>query len=154
VAGAACVGVGLFARRHLDPASVDWNGMRYDVVMSEDASSRTFKLKSQGRAVASVSGATDTLCDQPYTMWIDVDGDGMNDLYVHRCPGHGYLRNRRGSIEFVDLGQWNRDDAPVLSGWWASAIRSGGVQWIIIGSVAMIISLTGFVLSFIPLRSR
>ena len=107
-----------------------------------------------GREVASLTESTDRLCDLPYTMWLDVDGDGMEDLYFHECGGHGYLSGHGGSISFIDLGQWDPEDAPAVNGWWGTTIHTGGLMWIVNGNVALLLGLLGILRSVQRSRSR
>jgi len=148
--GLVSIGIGLLAQARLNPNAVEWDRVRYEVVVVDYAESRSFTLVHEGREVASLTGSTDRLCDIPYTMWLDVDDDGVKDLYFHECGGHGYLSGHGGTISFINLGQWDPEDAPAVNGWWSTAIQTGGVIWIVTGSIAVLLGLLG-ILSSAPI---
>jgi hypothetical protein len=63
------------------------------------------------------------MCDEPYIMVIDVNGDGRDDVYHHHCSGRDYLTfvPARQTLEHVNLGSFEIDDAPTLTSFWATA---------------------------------
>ena len=85
--GVMATATGLLARACLNPNASHGTASRYDVVTSETAQSHSFSLTRRGRDAASLVGSTDTMCEMPYTLWIDVNGDGVRDLYFHECGG-------------------------------------------------------------------
>lgn len=153
-AGAGLFALGLQARSRLDPSSIEWDGTRFRIVRRSDAASQSFDLlRADGTVAASVAGSTDTMCDPPYLMVLDVDGDGTRDVYYHGCGGHGYLELQGGMLKEVDLGQQDPADAPALRSLWAREIRAGGVRLIIAGVILGLAGLIG-VLVFAPRRAR
>ena len=74
-------------------------------------------------------------------MAIDVDQNGSGDVYYRHCRGHGYVTYQNGAPVDVDLGQYEMDDAPAASSFWAKEIQVGGLRLLTSGAVVMLVGL-------------
>ena len=93
---------------------------------SEAAETIRFDFTTPRGAVdLSLDASTDTGCDPPLMVLLDLNGDGREDLYFQHCRGHGYVR-RGTPLMFIDLGKVNPANSPVLSTWWFRAVKHGG----------------------------
>lgn len=128
---AVAVGGFALARACSDPENVTFVGIDYCVTkrVGGEQIDRIVARCTGGPVEATLSGSTDTLCDDPWTLLIDMDRDGERDLYFHHCRGHGYLRfdSATSRLRYIDLGQFDPADAPALEGWWFGELRSGAL---------------------------
>lgn len=153
--GAASIVIGVMARARLNPTSVDWGGVPYDVIRRQENEAVVFDVRAaDGKIVESLAGSTDLACDPPYLMLIDIDDDGTLDLYHHHCGGHGYLRYRANGkrLEYVNLGQWDPADAPAVSSFWGREIAGGGLRLIAGGAGLTFVSLVALLVATMMLR--
>jgi hypothetical protein len=155
--GGVSIAMGIVARSRFNPISLEWDGVHYDVVRRQEGEAVVFDVRgADGKVIESLAGSTDLACDPPFLMLLDVDGNGTLDVYHHHCGGHGYLRYHtdKKSFEYVNLGQWDPDDAPAVSGFWGKAIAGGGLRLITEGAGLVFIALAGFLVSMMLLRLR
>jgi hypothetical protein len=147
----ACVGAsllyaGIVARGRFEPLEVRWGDAEYAVVAHREDQALHHEFRRNGRVAETLAGSTDTLCDDPWIMLIDVDGDGRLDVYHRTCGGHGYLKYAPATdtVTYVDLGQFDLDDAPILRSSWASEIMDWhGLRLIALGAVAGLVGAIG-----------
>jgi hypothetical protein len=146
VVGAVAIIMGFVARSRLNPTSVKWGNAHYNVVRRTEGEAIVFDIRAPDGTVAeSLFGTTDLLCDPPFLMFIDVDGDGVPDVYHHHCGGHGYLRYKaeRSALEYVNLGQWDPEDAPAVTSFWGEEITGGGFRLFGSGTGSVIAGFVG-----------
>jgi len=146
--GASLVYAGVVARSRFAPSVVRWGDAEYTVVVRRDGEAMLHELHRGGRVAETLAGSTDTLCDDPWIMLIDVDGDGRLDVYHRSCRGHGYVKYTPATdrVAYVDLGQFDLDDAPILRSQWASEIMdwhglrliSAGAAAALVGAIALL----------------
>ena len=141
LAGIAGLLLGLRARSARDPQSIECGGRTYHITRHRVGETLTFDLIDRGRIAASMDGSLDTMCDDPYLLRLDVDGDGSLDLYHHHCGGHGYTACRAGALEYVNLGSVEADDAPAVNGFWGSEVQRGGWFLLVAGGAAACLGL-------------
>ncbi|WNG23228.1 hypothetical protein F0U62_03650 [Cystobacter fuscus] len=97
---------GWTARVSLNPDAVELSGVTYQISRRIEPEAVVFDLiRPDGGVAVSISGSTDTLCDPPYLMTLDVDQNGSTDVYYRHCRGHGYVTYQNGAPIDVDLGQ-------------------------------------------------
>ena len=151
--GGSAIGLGLYARAGLNPSEVHWFGETVVITMREQDESITFELTRSdvGQAGVVLTGSTDLLCDPPYLMRLDVNGDGIRDLYFHHCGGHGFVTYQAEShvLHYENLGQFDPTDAPNVHTFWGREIQAGGVRMIGFGCSLAVIGILGL-LSKIP----
>ena len=146
--GALAIYAGVVARGRLEPSRVRWGDAEYDVVVRREGEAMLHEFRRGGRVAETLAGSTDTLCDDPWIALIDVDGDGRLDVYHHRCNGHGYLTYAPASdsVAYVNLGQFDLDDAPVLRSFWAREILEWrGLRLLAAGVAAALAGAIGLV---------
>jgi hypothetical protein len=132
--GGSAIGLGLYARACLNPKIVRWFGETVVITRREQGERLTFEF-TRGeveQAGMVLTGSTDLLCDPPYLMHLDVNGDGVRDLYFHHCGGHGFVSYQADShvLRYEDLGQFDPADAPNVDAFWGREIQAGGVRMI------------------------
>jgi len=155
LAGASLLYAGVVARSRFEPSVVRWGDAEYAVVAHREGEALVHELRRAGRVAETLAGSTDTLCDDPWIMLIDIDGDGRLDVYHRTCGGHGYLKYAPAtdSLAYVDLGQFDLDDAPILRSMWASEIMDWhGLRLIALGVAAGLVGAIGLLAS--ALRGR
>jgi hypothetical protein len=91
-AGASLLYAGIIARSRFEPSVVRWGDAEYAVVVHREDQALRHEFHRNGLVAETLAGSTDTLCDDPWIMLIDVDGDSRLDVYHRTCRGHGYLR--------------------------------------------------------------
>jgi hypothetical protein len=152
--GGAAIVFGLYARACLNPKEVHWFGEKFVITMREQDERITFELTrgDVGQASVMLTGSTDLLCDPPYLMLLDINGDGLRDLYFHHCGGHGFVSYQSDSnvLHYEDLGQFDPGDAPKAHEFWGREIQAGGVRMIGFGCSLVVIGILAL-LSKIPL---
>lgn len=145
-AGASVLYAGIVARSRFEPPVVRWGDAEYAVVVRREDQALLHEFRRDGRVAETLAGSTDTLCDDPWVMLIDVDGDGRLDVYHRTCRGHGYLKYAPAAdgVAYVDLGQFDLDDAPILRSLWASEILDWhGLRLIAAGVAAGLVGAIG-----------
>jgi hypothetical protein len=145
-AGASLLYAGIVARGRFEPSEVRWGDATYAVVAHREDQALVHEFRRNGRVVETLAGSTDTLCDDPWIMLIDVDGDDRLDVYHRTCGGHGYLKYMPATdgVSYVDLGQFDLDDAPILRSSWASEIMDWhGLRLIALGAAAALVGAIG-----------
>lgn len=146
LAGGSVLYAGIVARSRFEPSEVRWGAAEYTVVVRREDQALLHEFRRDGRVAETLAGSTDTLCDDPWIMLIDIDRDGQLDVYHHTCRGHGYLRYApaTGGVAYVDLGQFDLDDAPILRSQWASEIMDWhGLRLIAAGAAAGLVGAIG-----------
>jgi hypothetical protein len=139
LAGGVILIAGWTARASLNPDTVELSGVTFQILRRVEPEASVFDLTHPDGSVAiSISGSTDTLCDPPYLMTIDVDENGSGDVYYRHCRGHGYVTNQNGTPVDVDLGQYEMDDAPAASSFWTNEVQAGGLRLLTAGAVVML----------------
>ncbi|WP_257461536.1 hypothetical protein [Archangium lipolyticum] len=142
LAGGVLLIAGWTARASLNPDTVALSGVTFQVLRRVEPESVVFDLtRPDGGVAVSISGSTDTLCDPPYLMAIDVDQNGSGDVYYRHCRGHGYVTYQNGAPVDVDLGQYEVDDAPAAASFWANEIQAGGLRLLTSGTVVTLVAL-------------
>jgi hypothetical protein len=142
LSGSALLAVGWEAHGRLNPGSVEVPGTTFRVVRRVEPQAVVFDLLYRDGSVAtSISGSTDTLCDPPYLVVVDVDQDGVRDVLYRHCSGHGYVAWRNGGWVDVDLGQFDTDDLPAATSLWVSEIRAGGWHLLALGTILVLAGL-------------
>jgi len=155
--GASVLYAGIVARSRFEPTEVRWGDAEYAVVTHREDEALLHEFRRNGRVAETLAGSTDTLCDDPWIMLIDVDGDGRLDVYHRNCGGHGYLKYVPGTdgVTYVDLGQFDLDDAPILRSSWASEIMDWhGLRLIALGAAAALVGAIGLLALTIRGRRR
>lgn len=131
--GALALSLGLYARSCLNPRRVRWSGNEFVITAHDRGETRTFEIARRGssQVALSLSGSTD-LCDPPFLMLLDIDGDSIRDLYFQRCNGHGFVRYRpdSGMLDYVEMGQPGPVTVPRAYGFWGRQIHRGGWELI------------------------
>jgi len=139
LAGGVLLITGWTAHDSLNPDIVELSGVTFQVFRRVEPEAVVFDLtRPDGRVAISISGSTDTLCDPPYLMTIDVDQNGSGDVYYRHCRGHGYVTYQNGAPVDADLGQYEMDDAPAAASFWANEIHAGGLRLLTSGAVVML----------------
>ncbi len=133
-------------RWHFNPTKVTLQNGSWRVVSYQQKEQVTFDFVTPDnkRIVFSWSGSTDTLCEKPYIMVFDVDANGYEDVYFHGCRGHGFLPYEQdlGKLNFIDLGQFDPQDAPGLTTFWFQ-LKGRGWRLVTIGILIAVIGLSG-----------
>lgn len=131
VLGALLLEVGAVARRRGLPDEAELGGVRYRVVLRDDA---TYALYHRDRLAMTLAASADTLCDAPRVALVDVDGDGALDLLHQHCRGYGYV-TARPELRYVALGQL----APQLltSTWATEVLELRGARLLGAGAAAL-----------------
>jgi hypothetical protein len=145
-AGTSLLYAGIVAHSRFEPSSVRWGDAEYTVAVHREGEALRHEFHRDGRVAETLAGSTDTLCDDPWIMLIDIDGDGRLDVYHRTCRGHGYLRYdpTTDHLVHVDLGQFDLDDAPILRSQWASEIMDWhGLRLIGAGAAAGLVGAIG-----------
>lgn len=145
-AGASLLYAGIVARSRFEPQVVRLGGAEYAVVTYREDQAVIHEFRRAGQVAQTLAGSTDTLCDDPWIMLIDIDGDGRLDVYHRTCRGHGYVTYAPATdgVAYVDLGQFDLDDAPVLRSLWASEIMDWrGLRLIASGAAAGLVGAIG-----------
>jgi len=157
LAGASLLSAGIVARGRFEPSSVRWGDAEYTIVTRHQDQALLHELHRHGQIAETLAGSTDTLCDDPWIMLIDIDGDGRLDVYHRTCRGHGYLRYAPAtdSLAYVDLGQFDLDDAPILRSEWASELMDWhGLRLIAVGATAGLVAVVGLLVLVLRGRAR
>ncbi len=139
LAGGVLLIAGWTARASLNPDTLELSGVTFQVLRRVEPEAVVFDLtRPDGSVGISISGSTDTLCDPPYLMTIDVDQNGSGDVYYRHCRGHGYVTYQNGAPVDVDLGQYELDDAPAAASFWANEVQAGGLRLLTSGAVVLL----------------
>jgi hypothetical protein len=160
LAGASAIYAGLVARGRFEPDTVHWAGDELRVVRRFEDQALMHDLVRGTTVVYTLAGSLDTMCDAPWIMLVDVDGDGRLDVYHRHCGGHGYLRYQPATrtLEHVELGSIELRDAPVLDSSWAREVKDWrGVRLIGLGALLALADAIGLVvlaLTAKPTRAR
>jgi hypothetical protein len=118
-----------------------WEGSSWRIVRTDASEAIHFEfIASTGAVELSLDGSTDTLCEPPWMVLLDVDGDGHDDVYFHHCGGHGYV-SHGPPLTFVSLGQFDPADAPALHTWWFQTVTEGGLPWLPVGAALLLAGL-------------
>ncbi len=142
LAGGMLLIAGWTARARLNPDTVELSGVTFQVLRRVEPEAVVFDLaRPDGSVAVSINGSTDTLCDPPYLMAMDVDQNGSGDVYYRHCSGHGYVTYQSGAPVDVDLGQYEIDDAPAAASFWANEIQAEGLRLLTSGAVVMLVGL-------------
>ncbi len=157
LSGASAIYAGLVARGRYEPAVVGWGGDELRVVRRHEAQAIMHDIVRGTTVVATLAGSLDTMCDPPWIMLVDVDGDGRLDVYHRHCGGHGYLRYLPATrtLEHVELGSVELRDAPVLETSWAREVKDWrGLRLIVLGALVAVLGGFGLVVLVMTGRSR
>lgn len=155
--GASLLYAGIVAHSRFEPSAVRWGDAEYTIGVHREDQALRHEFHRNGVVAETLAGSTDTLCDDPWIMLIDIDGDGRLDVYHRTCRGHGYLRYEPTAdrLAYVDLGQFDLDDAPILRSQWASEIMDWhGLRLIAAGSAAGLVGAIGLLVLAIRGRAR
>lgn len=123
--GASAVYGGIVAYSRFAPEHVRWGDDELQVVPRFERQAMMHDLVRGTTVVHTLAGSLDTLCDDPWIMLLDVDGDSQLDVYHHHCGGHRYLRYQPATrtLEHVELGSVEISDAPVLDSLWVREMK-------------------------------
>ena len=132
-------------RWRVNPTKATLQNGSWQVVSYQQKEQVTFDfiVPDNNRVVFSWSASTDTLCEEPYIMVFDVDGNGYDDVYFHSCRGHGFLPYEQDldKLNFIDLGQFDIQDAPGLNTFWFQELKARGWRLVTIGILIAVIGL-------------
>ncbi|MCP4136761.1 MAG: hypothetical protein GY754_37675 [bacterium] len=143
--GTISVLLGVYANYAWNPKKVSWGKDEFLIRTSRERQAIAFNIthKAGDRPGLSLYGSTDSMCDDPYLMHLDVNGDRARDLYFHHCGGHGFVtyEEKSGKLRYKNLGQYDPEDLPRVPGFWSREIHNRGARTILGGGACILIGI-------------
>lgn len=157
LSGVVVFSLGLYARSCFNPSHIQFKKDEFIIIKRDSIQSIDFLFirKNDDQLILILSGTTDIMCDPPYLLYVDVDEDKVCDLYFHNCSGHGYVHYEpeTNTLKYVDLGQFDPEDAPVIQSFWSHEIQTKGLKLITCGFSLLIAGLITLFISRISKNS-
>lgn len=131
----------------VEPSSYTVNDQTFTIKKVTEGESTCFLLLNPDGTVAdsSLCGSTDLFCSPPRIIRFDMNNDGLDDLYIHECGGHGYLTfdGTTHKLVFIDLGQYDKSDIVARPAFLFEMLASGSTLfYALISAIASVCAFT------------